>query len=143
LLVGSKGSIYSDCPWNTRFVLLPKAKYQNIKAGPPETIPVSVGHHREWVEACKGKGKTFSPFELPKSSPKTRAAKNSGGCPSTRFVISAQASKSSAQGDKIVVSDFHRDTSPLPHYIVRVPKPPPAALASSSSQRLEGCGLRR
>jgi hypothetical protein len=64
LLVGSKGSIYSDCPWNTRFVLLPKAQYQSIKAGPPQTIPASIGHHREWVEACKGNGKTFSSFEI-------------------------------------------------------------------------------
>ncbi len=64
LLVGDKGSIYSDCPWNTRFVLLPKDKFQNIKAGPPETLPTSTGHHREWVDACKGKGVTFSGFEI-------------------------------------------------------------------------------
>ena len=64
LLVGSKGSIYSDCPWNTRFVLLPKAQYQSIKAGPPQILPVSIGHHREWVEACKGNGKTYSSFEI-------------------------------------------------------------------------------
>lgn len=64
LLVGSKGSIYSDCPWNTRFVLLPKEKFQDVKAGPPQSLPVSVGHHREWVEACKTNGKTFSPFEI-------------------------------------------------------------------------------
>jgi hypothetical protein len=63
LLVGTKGSIYSDCPWNTRFVLLPKEKFQNVKAGPPQTLKPSIGHHREWVEACKGNGQTFSPFE--------------------------------------------------------------------------------
>jgi hypothetical protein len=64
LLVGSKGSIYSDCPWNTRFVLLPNEKFRGLKAGPPRTLPPSHGHHREWVEACKGNGKTFSSFEL-------------------------------------------------------------------------------
>jgi predicted dehydrogenase len=64
LLVGAKGSIYSDCPWNTRFVLLPKDRFQNVKAGPPQTLPPSNGHHREWVEACKGRGKTFSGFEI-------------------------------------------------------------------------------
>lgn len=64
LLVGSKGSIYSDDPWNTRFVLLPKEKFLRIKADPPETLPVSAGHHREWVEACRGNGKTFSGFEM-------------------------------------------------------------------------------
>jgi hypothetical protein len=64
LLVGSKGSIYSDCPWNTRFVLLPKEQFQSVKAGPPQSLPVPNGHHREWVEACKGNGKTFSGFEM-------------------------------------------------------------------------------
>ena len=64
LLVGSKGSIYSDCPWNTRFVLLPKERFQSVKAGPPQTLPAANGHHREWVEACKGNGKTFSGFEI-------------------------------------------------------------------------------
>jgi hypothetical protein len=64
LLVGKKGSIYSDCPWNTRFVLLPKLEFQSIKAGPPQNLPVSKGHHREWVEACKGNGTTFSSFEI-------------------------------------------------------------------------------
>jgi len=64
LLVGNKGSIYSDCPWNTRYALLPRSKFEGHKSGPPETIPVSIGHHREWVEACKGNGKTFSSFEI-------------------------------------------------------------------------------
>jgi hypothetical protein len=64
LLVGSKGSIYSDCPWNTRFGLLPKEKFESFKSGPPQTIRPSVGHHREWVEACKGNGSTFSGFEV-------------------------------------------------------------------------------
>jgi hypothetical protein len=44
--------------------LLPKEKFQSIKAGPPQTLPASNNHHREWVEACKGNGKTFSSFEI-------------------------------------------------------------------------------
>jgi len=64
LLVGTQGSIYSECPWNMRFTLLPEAKFADVKGGPPQTLTKSVGHHREWVEACKGRGKTFSPFEL-------------------------------------------------------------------------------
>ena len=27
-------------------------------------MPRVNGHHREWVEACKGRGRTFSPFEI-------------------------------------------------------------------------------
>jgi len=64
LLVGAKGSMYSDCPWNTRFAMLPRSKFADFKSGPPETLPKSIGHHREWVEACKGNGKTFSSFDI-------------------------------------------------------------------------------
>jgi hypothetical protein len=45
-------------------VLLPKDKFKSVKGGPPQTLPASSGHHREWVEACKGNGKTFSSFEI-------------------------------------------------------------------------------
>ncbi len=65
LLVGSKGSIYSECPWNSRYMLLPEKQIrENFTGGPPETLPRANGHHREWVDACKGNGKTFSPFEM-------------------------------------------------------------------------------
>jgi len=64
LMVGNRGSLYSDCPWNTRYVLLPEERFDGFKGGPPESLPRSPGHHREWVEACQGNGKTFSPFEV-------------------------------------------------------------------------------
>jgi len=64
LLVGAKASLYSDCPWNTRFVLLPEKQFEDFKAGPPETLPRSPGHHREWVNAIKGQGQPFAPFEV-------------------------------------------------------------------------------
>jgi hypothetical protein len=64
LLVGSKGSLHSECPWNTRYVLLPEERFKDFKGGPPETLPRTQSHHREWVEACKGQGRTFSPFEI-------------------------------------------------------------------------------
>jgi len=63
LLVGSKGSIYSEDPWNTRYTLLPESKFEYFEGGPPETLPRTDNHHREWVDACKGKGHTFSGFE--------------------------------------------------------------------------------
>jgi hypothetical protein len=64
LLIGSKGRIYSDCPWNTRYVLLPEEQFKDVKGGPPQVLPPSKGHHEEWVQACKGNGKTFSGFEI-------------------------------------------------------------------------------
>ncbi len=64
LLVGSKASLHSECPWNTRFQLLPEDRFKDFKGGPPESLPRTDNHHREWVEACQGKGKTFSGFEM-------------------------------------------------------------------------------
>jgi hypothetical protein len=64
LLVGSKGSLYSECPWNTRFTLLPENKFDGFKGGPPETLPRPNSHHREWIQACKGNGKAFSSFDI-------------------------------------------------------------------------------
>jgi predicted dehydrogenase len=64
LLVGAKGSIYSDNPWNNNFVLLPEEKFEEVKHGPPQTLPRGGDHHREWVEACQDNGATFSSFEV-------------------------------------------------------------------------------
>jgi predicted dehydrogenase len=64
LLVGSKGSIYSDDPWNTRYILLPESKFDNFKGGPPQSLPRTDSHHREWVNACRGSGQTFSSFAI-------------------------------------------------------------------------------
>ncbi|MBI5386192.1 MAG: Gfo/Idh/MocA family oxidoreductase [Verrucomicrobia bacterium] len=64
LLVGAKGTLHSECPWNTRFVLLPESQFGDFKGGPPETLPRTDSHQREWVLSCQGKGRTFSPFEM-------------------------------------------------------------------------------
>ncbi len=61
LLIGTKASIYSSNPWNTSSALI--GKKGDIKE-PEKTIARGVNHHREWVDACKGKGKTFSPFDI-------------------------------------------------------------------------------
>ena len=64
LLVGSKGSLHSEDPWNTQYSLLPEAKFDGFKGGPPETLPRTNSHHAEWVNACKGEGTAFSGFEI-------------------------------------------------------------------------------
>jgi hypothetical protein len=63
LLVGPEASIFSDCPWNTRYALLPKHKFTDF-VGPDKTLPREPGHHGEWIEACKGRGETFSSFAI-------------------------------------------------------------------------------
>ena len=63
MLDGSRGAIFSSCPWNTRYELLPKKDYEGF-AGPDPSLPRVTGHHAEWVEACKGRGETFSSFAI-------------------------------------------------------------------------------
>ncbi len=64
LLVGTKCSLYSDCPWNTRIALLPRSQFPGFKSGPPQKLPKPRGHQQEWLRACKGDGQTFSSFDI-------------------------------------------------------------------------------
>jgi predicted dehydrogenase len=59
LFVGSEGMLISDYG---RHVLLPEDKFAGFKR-PEQTIPDSVGHHREWVEAIKTGGQTTCNFD--------------------------------------------------------------------------------
>lgn len=52
LFIGSKGML--TCPgWAGRPTLLPGAKDAEYQR-PPKTLPRSKGHHRDWLDACKG-----------------------------------------------------------------------------------------
>jgi predicted dehydrogenase len=49
LFVGAKGMLIADYG---RHQLLPEAQYAGFQR-PPQTIPNSIGHHAEWIRACK------------------------------------------------------------------------------------------
>ena len=61
IFLGTKGklmcSVYGGNPR-----LIPETKMKEYKR-PEKSIPRSPGIHEEWVAACKGEGKTTSPFE--------------------------------------------------------------------------------
>jgi len=42
--------------------LLPEKDFKDFKP-PAPSIPVSIGHHKEWLEACKGSGRTLCSFD--------------------------------------------------------------------------------
>jgi predicted dehydrogenase len=67
LFVGTKGMLLADYD---KHALLPEKAYAGFQA-PTRFIPDSVGHHREWTEACKGRGKTLCSFDY--SGPLTEA----------------------------------------------------------------------
>jgi predicted dehydrogenase len=68
LFVGAKGMLLSDYG---RHLLLPEDRFKDV-AAPAKTLADSVGHHQEWIRACKGEnlalpqfaplGRTNSPF---------------------------------------------------------------------------------
>jgi predicted dehydrogenase len=67
LVIGSKGTLFTrtwhggenEKDW---FVLLPSQKFDGLSP-PPPTLPRTRSHHQEWLDACRGQGKTQSPFE--------------------------------------------------------------------------------
>ena len=52
LLVGEKGSFFSESDYGAEHVLLPRDKFKEVKK-PEPTLPRSPGHFREWVDAIK------------------------------------------------------------------------------------------
>ncbi len=68
LFVGEKGMLIADYG---RHQLLPEEKFADFHR-PEPFIPNSIGHHREWTEACKTGGPTTCDFSY--SGPLTEAA---------------------------------------------------------------------
>ena len=61
LFVGDKGLL--TCPgWAGRPTLLPSARDAEYER-PPKTLPRSKGHHRDWLDACKGGKPASANFE--------------------------------------------------------------------------------
>ncbi len=58
LLVGSKGLLQADY---SRHQLYPTEKFADF-VPPQPTIPDSIGHHAEWIQACKTGGQTTCHF---------------------------------------------------------------------------------
>ena len=67
LFVGKNGMILSDYG---KHVLLPEEKFKDFTR-PPQTIPPSLGHHQEWIHACKTGAPTTCSFDY--SGPLTEA----------------------------------------------------------------------
>jgi predicted dehydrogenase len=59
LFVGSKGMLLADYG---RHVLLPEKDFAGFHA-PAPSIPNSIGHHKEWIAACKSGGTTTCQFD--------------------------------------------------------------------------------
>ncbi len=61
LFIGSKGSILGG-GWSRSPRIIPETKMRAYRQ-PPKTLPRVTGHHRDWLDACKGKGEPSTHFE--------------------------------------------------------------------------------
>jgi len=59
LFVGEKGMLLANY---SKHVLLPEPEFAGFQA-PEPSIPESIGHHKEWIEACKTGGPTTCNFD--------------------------------------------------------------------------------
>jgi predicted dehydrogenase len=59
LFIGDKGQLVSDYGRN---VLLPREKFKDFEP-PKQTIPPSLGHHKEWIHGCKTGEPTLCNFD--------------------------------------------------------------------------------
>ncbi len=59
LFVGDKGMLLADYG---KYMLLPEEEFKGFEA-PAKTIPDSIGHHAEWIHACKTGDPTTCNFE--------------------------------------------------------------------------------
>jgi predicted dehydrogenase len=59
LFIGDRGHLIADYD---KWVIGPKDRFPDFKP-PTPTIPASIGHHREWIEACKQRGPTTCNFD--------------------------------------------------------------------------------
>ena len=61
LYVGDKASMIGQMQGGTPRII-PESKMREFKQ-PPKTMPRSIGHYKEWIEACKGGEPALSNFD--------------------------------------------------------------------------------
>jgi hypothetical protein len=62
LYVGTKGKILCGSHGANSLRILPEERMREYQR-PPQTLPRSIGHHEEWIRACKGGEPAGSNFE--------------------------------------------------------------------------------
>jgi predicted dehydrogenase len=63
IFVGDKGTMYVEGWGGNSPRLIPEAKMRAYQR-PPKTLPRSIGHHAEWLKACKEGAPTRSSFDF-------------------------------------------------------------------------------
>lgn len=59
MFIGSEGKLFADY---SKYRLFPQDKFASFEP-PPKSIPESIGHHAEWIKACKDGSPTLCNFD--------------------------------------------------------------------------------
>jgi predicted dehydrogenase len=62
LFIGDEGKIICNAHGAEGLRIIPESKMQAYER-PPKRLPRSIGHHQEWIEACKGGPRAASNFD--------------------------------------------------------------------------------
>ena len=76
LLIGSKGTIMGG-GWSKSPRIIPEPKMKAY-GRPPQKLPRSPGHHRDWLDACKGGPKAMQRLQLRRPADGIRPARRRG-----------------------------------------------------------------
>jgi hypothetical protein len=77
IFVGDKGKLLSRGEGTRTLRFIPQSRINDYKQ-PAQILPRSIGHHKEWIEACKGNGTTESDFSF--AGPLTEACQLGNIC---------------------------------------------------------------
>ncbi|MBX9585351.1 MAG: Gfo/Idh/MocA family oxidoreductase [Gemmataceae bacterium] len=105
LFEGEKGKLVADYG---KYRLLPDEFARGFEP-PARTIPPSVGHHKEWTEACKAGGKTTCPFGY--SGPLTEAVLLGNVAYRSGKVLTWDAAKlttGNSEADRLLVPEYRK-----------------------------------
>jgi predicted dehydrogenase len=105
LFEGDKGKLLADYG---RYKLFPEKEFKDFTP-PKQTIPASVGHHREWLEAIKKGGTTTCNFDYSGALAETVLLGNVAFRSGTKFTWDEEAGKTdSAEANKWLRREYRK-----------------------------------
>ena len=115
LLVGEKGSFFSENDYGAEHVLLPKDKFKEVEK-PKPTLPRSPGHFNEWVEAIKAersRARRCRTSTTPAGSPRPCcwASSPSRPAPAIEWDPVAMKAKNVPSADQFIRRDYRKGFS--------------------------------
>lgn len=103
MFVGSEGMMFADYG---SYRLMPPANFADFKP-PKQTIPKSIGHHREWLQACRDGSPTTCNFDYSGALTETVLLGNIAYRSGTKFGWDGSTLKAdNAEAQKLIAKEY-------------------------------------